>query len=86
MAGVQIGTVTHYYGHINVAVLSLTDKIRVGETVHILGHTTDFKQNIASLQVEHKAIPEAKAGDEVAMKVDQPVHANDKVFRITDEG
>jgi putative protease len=86
MSGVQIGTVTHYYGHIGVAILTITDKIVVGETVHFLGHSTDFKQNVASMQVEHKPIQEVKAGDEVAMKVDKAVHTNDKVFRITIEG
>jgi translation elongation factor EF-1alpha len=86
MSGVQIGIVTHYFGHIGVAVLTLTEKIAVGETVHFLGHSTDFQQVVASMQVEHKPIQEAKPGDEVAMKVDKAVHANDKVFRITGEG
>jgi ribosomal protein S17 len=41
---------------------------------------------VTSLQIEHKEINEAKPGDDVAMKVTQPVHPNDKVFRITEEG
>jgi putative protease len=86
MSGVQIGKVTHFFDHINVATLALTETIRVGDTVHFLGPSTDFKQEVASLQIEHKAINEAKAGDDVAMKVTQQVHPNDKVFRITEEG
>ena len=86
MPGVQIGTVSHFFDHIHVAALALTGTIRVGDTVHFLGHSTDFKQEVTSLQVEHKAIQEAKAGDDVAMEVAQQVHPNDKVFRITEEG
>lgn len=86
MSGVQIGKVTHFFDHINVAALALTETIRVGDTVHFLGHSTDFQQEVSSLQIEHKDIREAKAGDDVAMKVTQPVHPNDKVFRITGEG
>ena len=86
MSGLQIGKVTHFFDQIHVAALSLTETIKVGDTVHFLGHSTDFKQEVTSLQIEHKAINEAKPGDDVAMEVIQPVHPNDKVFRITGEG
>ena len=85
MSGAQIGHVTHYFDHISVAVLALTEAIRVGDTVHFLGHSTDFKQEITSLQIEHKPVNEAKPGDDVAMKATQRVHPHDKVFKITDE-
>ena len=86
MSGVQIGTVTHFFDHIHVAALDLTETIKVGDIVRFLGHSTDFKQEVTSLQIEHKDINAAKAGDDVAMQVTQPVHPNDKVFRITEEG
>lgn len=85
MSGEQVGKVTHFFDHISVAVLSLTQPIKVGDTVHFLGHSTDFKQTVTSLQIEHKPVNEAKAGDDIAMKVSQPVHPNDKVFKITGE-
>jgi putative protease len=68
-----------------VAVLALTETIRVGETLHFLGHSTDFKQQVTSLQIEHKAVETAKPGEDVAMKVDQRVHPNDAIFRIEGE-
>ena len=86
MSGQLIGKVTHFFDHIHVAALNLTETIRVGDTVHFLGHATDFMQKVTSLQIEHKAVNEAKAGDDVAMEVTQKVHPNDKVFRITEEG
>jgi translation elongation factor EF-1alpha len=85
MSGTQIGTVTHFFDHISVAVLSLTEALRVGDSIHILGHSTDFRQDVVSMQIEHKEVTEAGPGDDVALKVTQKVHPNDKVFRLVDE-
>lgn len=85
MSGTQIGQVTHYFDHVNVAAVTLTEPLRVGDTIHILGHSTDFQQKVTSLQIEHQAVNEAKPGDDVGMKVIQKVHAHDKVFKLTDE-
>jgi translation elongation factor EF-1alpha len=85
MSGTQVGTVTHFFDHISVAVLSLTEALHVGDTVHIFGHSTDFKQEVTSMQIEHKEVSEAKPGDDIALKVIQRVHPHDKVFKLTDE-
>lgn len=85
MSGAQIGQITHYYDHLNVAAVTLTESLRVGDTIHILGHSTDFKQEVTSLQIEHQDVTEAKPGDDVGMKVLQHVHPHDKVFKITGE-
>lgn len=85
MTGKRVGKVTHYFDHLNVAVLALTESIRVGETLHFLGHSTDFKQQVTSLQIEHKTVEVAKPGEDVAMKVDQRVHPNDAIFKIEGE-
>ncbi len=82
MSDVEIGKVTHYFDHISVAVLALTAPLKVGDTIHILGHSTDFTQTVTSLQIEHKSIQSAEQGDDVAMKVDQQVHPHDKVFKV----
>lgn len=85
MSGVRIGKVTHFFDHLCVAVLALEQPIQVGDTVHFLGHSTDFKQKVESLQIEHKAVTSANPGEEVAMKVAQRVRPNDAVFKISDE-
>jgi translation elongation factor EF-1alpha len=82
----RIGKVTHYFDRICVAVLGLTDKLRVGDMVHFLGHSTDFKQEVSSLQIEHQNVSEATPGQDVALKVNQKVHPNDAVFKVTEEG
>jgi len=85
MADRQIGEITHCYDKISVGVLALTDTIRLGDTIHILGHTTDFQQQVVSLQVDHKEVETAGPGDDVALKVDERVREGDKVFRVLDE-
>lgn len=85
MSGTQVGQVSHYYDHISVASLVLTEPLHVGDTIHILGHSTDFKQQVTSIQIEHQTVEEARPGDDVGIKVIQKVHPHDKVFKLTDE-
>jgi putative protease len=77
-----IGKITHFFGKISVGIIKLTDTLRVGDRIHIKGHTSDFTQAISSLQIEHADVQEAKAGDEVGVKVDQHVREGDEVFLV----
>ena len=86
MSGVRIGEVTHYFDKISVAVLSLTGTLRVGDTVHILGRSTDFQQVVTSLQIEHQPVNEAAPGQDVALKVGQRVRPRDAIFKIGADG
>lgn len=79
----RIGVITHYFGHLGVGIIKLEEgSLKVGETVRFKGHATDFQQTISSLQIEHQDVPEAKQGDLVGMKVDQPVREHDQVFKM----
>jgi putative protease len=82
---VEVGKVTHYYNHIGVAVLSLTDSLKLGDRIHIRGHATDFSQRVTSMEVEHHSILWVKPGDNVAVRVVQPVHEHDVVYRVVEE-
>jgi len=77
-----IGKVTHFFDKISVAVIKLTNKLSVGDEILIQGTETNFTQKVESMQVEHKNIEKAKAGDEVGMKVSEKVKENDSVYRI----
>lgn len=79
-----IGKITHYFGKISVGIIELSDALKVGDTIHIKGHTSDFTQQISSMQIEHEEVTEGKAGDSVGTKVDQKVHESDEVFKIVD--
>jgi len=82
---VEIGHVTHFFNKINVAVLSLKDELKIGETIHILGHTTDFAQKVTSMQIEHKNVDIVKPGDDFAVKVIEPVREHDVVYKVIEE-
>lgn len=81
----EIGHVTHYFNKINVAVLSIKEELKIGDTIHILGHTTDFTQKVTSLQIEHKNVDIVKPGDDFAMKVIEPVREHDVVYKVVEE-
>ncbi len=82
MAEKQIGKITHYFKKIGVAAILLTDELKVGDTIRIVGNTTDFEQQVASMQLEHEDIEQAEASQEIAIKVEQRVRRNDKVYRV----
>ena len=79
----KIGTVTHYFDHIQVAVLDLAGKIAVGDQINIVGKTgPKFSQTISSMQINHELVETAKKGDEVAVKMDMPVKAGDIIAKV----
>jgi translation elongation factor EF-1alpha len=78
--GKQIGKITHYFGKIGVAVLELTDGLKVGDDIVIATHSGDFEQNVDSMQVEHQQVSTAKAGDAVGLKVASPVKEGNAVY------
>ncbi len=82
---VRVGKVTHYFDHIGVAVLALTDELKVGESVHIHGRITDFTQRVASIEIEHQKLESAGPGKEIALKVLEPVHEGDVIYKIIED-
>lgn len=82
MADVQIGKITHYYDKIGVAVITLTQALKSGDKIKVSGHDKEFNQEVSSMQVEHQQINEAKKGEIVGLKVDQPVKPGDLVYLI----
>ncbi|HUV81382.1 MAG TPA: hypothetical protein VMW21_02655 [Patescibacteria group bacterium] len=76
-----IGKITHYFGHLGVAVINLSDKLKVGETIRIVGGETDFVQEVKSMEVERQKINQAKKGDSVGLKVEQKVREGYKVYK-----
>ena len=84
MPEIEIGYITHYFGHIDVAAIQITNgELAVGDTIHIKGHTSDFTTQLESMQVEHKSVTLAKKGDSIGIKVPQHARENDKVFKVT---
>ena len=78
----EIGKVSSYFSHVSVAAIKLTGKLKVGDKVHIKGHTTDFEITVDSMQIERKNVKEAKKGDHIGIKVPEKVRPNDAVFLV----
>ena len=75
-----IGRVTHYYGHLSVAAVSLSAPLALGDRIHIHGHSTDVEQTVASLEVEHTKVQRAAPGEDVALLVDGHVREHDLIY------
>ena len=79
----EIGRVTHFFPKIGVAVVEITaGGLKVGETIHIKGHTSDFTQTVESLRQENLSVPEVKQGVSAGMKVKEHVREGDRVYKI----
>ena len=84
MAEVMVGKVTDYFAKIGVAALVINNgELSLGDTIHFVGHTTDFEQKINSIQIEQQAVDSAKTGDAVGIKVKDRVRHGDKVYKVT---
>ncbi|HPD45243.1 MAG TPA: hypothetical protein PK131_03630 [Candidatus Woesebacteria bacterium] len=76
-----IGQVVHYFDQIGVAVISLSKTLKVGDQIRFVGGETDFIQEVISMEVDHEKIDQAKAKQEVGMKVDQRVRPGYRVYK-----
>ncbi len=79
----KIGEVTHYFPHVKAAaVLILKDSLRIGDEIYIKGHTTDFKEKVASMQLDRVPIQEGKKGREIGLLVKSRVRIGDSVYKV----
>lgn len=86
MAEIKIGHVTHYFGHVGVGAIQLTDgDLAVGDTIHVKGHTSDFTQVVESMQIEHANVSKAVRGQNAGTKLNAHVRINDTVFKVVSD-
>lgn len=78
----EVGSVTHYFTKIGVAVVELNDTLSVGDRILIKGMTTNIEQAVDSMQIERESIKKAEAGQSVGLKVEDRVREGDVVYRI----
>ncbi len=76
----EVGEVFDYFSKIGVAAIKLKASLKKGDTIHIKGHTTDFEQEVESIQIHNKAVDKAKKGEEVGIKMNDKVRKNDVVY------
>jgi len=75
-----LGKVTHFFDKISVGAIKVISPIKVGDVIHIKGHTTDFVEKIESMQIEHQNVLKAKKSDEIGIKVKDHVREHDMVY------
>ena len=81
----EFGKITHFFSKLNVGIIEVTHgELKVGDKIHIKGHTTDIFLTIDSMQKEHAAVAGAKKGESVGIKVKEPVREHDLVFKVID--
>lgn len=81
--GKLVGKITHYFSHIEVAVVDLIAPLKAGDKIRVVGgQETDFEQVVGSMQIEHQEIGSAKKGDSIGMKIKEKVHEGYKVYKI----
>ncbi|MEE9166541.1 MAG: hypothetical protein V3U24_03630 [Candidatus Neomarinimicrobiota bacterium] len=79
----EIGYISNYFSKISVAIVEITKgKLQGGDAIHIKGNTTDFKQDVESMQIEHETVLKAKKGDSIGLKVSKKARKKDKVFKV----
>ncbi len=76
----EIGKVSSYFSHVGVAAIKLSGKLKVGNKINIKGSTTDFEQEVDSIQIDKKDVSGAKKGHHIGIKVPEKVRPNDRVF------
>ena len=75
-----VGKVTHYYSRLGVAAIRLEAPLNIGDSVHLLGYTTDFDQTVESMEIDNGHVAASVAGDEIGIKVPQKVRVGDNVY------
>jgi putative protease len=82
VADKQVGTVSHFYDKIGVAVVELTAALKAGDKIKISSEDQEFEQDVQSMQVEHKQIDAAKKGQSIGLKVDEAVKKGAAVYKV----
>ena len=81
----EIGYVSKFFGQLSVAAIEITaDDLSVGDTIHIMGHTTKLKMKVGSIQIEHETVETAKKGDSIGVKVTEKARRKDRVYKLVD--
>ncbi len=82
----KIGVIEHFFTNVSVAAIRITNgTLKVGDTIHIVGAHTDFKQKVDSMQIERVTVQSVKPGDAVGIKVKDRVREHDVVYKIPEE-
>jgi translation elongation factor EF-1alpha len=78
----EVGSVTHYFSKIGVAIVELNDTLSVGDDILVKGMTTSVEQTVDSMQIEHASVMKAEAGESIGLKVSDRVREGDTIYKV----
>lgn len=81
----QVGKITHFFAKIGVAAIELEDELKLGDTIHVKGHTSDWTQGVDSMQIEHDQVEKAGPGDVIGIRVDGHAREHDVVYIVLED-
>ena len=84
MPEVVIGKVSDFFARPVVAGIELTGALKLGDKIHIKGHTTDMELTVDSMQIDNENVTEAKSGDSIGIKISDRARRGDMVYKVTD--
>jgi len=80
----EVGFVEHFFGHLSVAGIKITNgTLKIGDTIHVKGHTTDFTEQITNMEINHVEVKDSKVGDDIGVKMVGKCREHDKVYKVT---
>ena len=83
MPEIEIGKITHYFSKPGVAAFTIENgELKIGDKIHIKGHSTDFEQIVESIQIEHANVEKAAKGESIGIKIKDKVREHDMVFKV----
>ena len=80
----EVGRVSDFFARPVVAGIDLTAPLKVGDKIHIKGHTTDLELTVESMQIQNVNVNEGKRGDAIGIKVPDRVRRGDTVYKVTE--
>ena len=78
-----VGKVSDFFAHVVVAGIDMTGSLKVGDKIHIKGHTTDIEMDVTSMQIKNENVTKVKKGDSVGIKVPEKVRPGDTVYKVS---
>ncbi|MBW1769301.1 MAG: translation elongation factor-like protein [Deltaproteobacteria bacterium] len=81
----EIGVIVKFFSKPGVAAIEVTGgSIKQGDLLRYKGHTTDFTEEVPSMEIDNQQVEEAKVGELVGIKVKERVRENDKVYKVVE--
>lgn len=83
----KVGKVIRYYEKIGVTIVELSSNLTVGDKIKVFKDGREIlSQSIDAIKVNQENLPFAKAGDVVALILNDKVQKGSEIFRLGELG